>query len=237
MTTSKLRSHLTYANVGVTVALVLATTGFAVASIPGRGGIISACYRGSGGGLRAIDTAKKGSAGKCTKKEKALSWNQQGPRGLQGVPGQPGPQGVQGVRGLSGPPGPTFGAATMSNQQTPAASPDESSANATAQRRHFDFNLPTGGNVYIRYFDRFMARACSAGGSDAGLYLDGAPIPNGGQQISSVPASPSATELISMTVAAAGPHAAEVREDCFSGTLGTDSESGFGTWTVLLLGG
>src|SRR2546430_3309774 len=102
---SKLRSHLTYANVGVTLALVLATTGFAVASIPGRAGVVSACYQRTSGSLRVIDSAKRGSVGKCRKSEKPLSWNQQGPQGLQGgrgVQGLPGVQGVQGSTGLNG---------------------------------------------------------------------------------------------------------------------------------------
>ena len=47
--------RLTYANVGVTVALVLATTGFAVAAIPSAGGVIRACYKQSGGTVRLVD--------------------------------------------------------------------------------------------------------------------------------------------------------------------------------------
>jgi hypothetical protein len=75
---SRLRSHLTYANVGVTVALILGASGFAVAAIPDDKGEIQACYKKSDGKLRVIDPAKKGSAGKCKSDEKALNWNQKG---------------------------------------------------------------------------------------------------------------------------------------------------------------
>jgi hypothetical protein len=78
------------------VALVFAMGGFAVASIPGRGGSISACYRKTGGAVRVIDTAKRGSAGRCSRSEKALSWNQQG---IQGIAGSPGQNGVNGANG------------------------------------------------------------------------------------------------------------------------------------------
>ena len=87
----KLRSQLSYATVGVTLALVLGVSGFAMASIPGHGGIIHACYQRHGGGLRVIDRSKQGFAGKCRKSEKSLSWNQKGP------PGIPGPQGPAGA--------------------------------------------------------------------------------------------------------------------------------------------
>jgi hypothetical protein len=75
---SRLRSHLTYANVGVTVALILGASGFAVAAIPNDKGEIQACYKKSDGKLRVIDPAKKGKAGKCKSDEKALNWTQKG---------------------------------------------------------------------------------------------------------------------------------------------------------------
>ena len=96
----RLRSKLSYAYVGVTLALVLGASGFAVASIPGHGGIINGCYQKHGGGLRVIDRSKRGFAGKCRKSEKSLSWNQKGPpgtRGPRGVQGPPGPQGPAGA--------------------------------------------------------------------------------------------------------------------------------------------
>ena len=91
---SKLRSQLSYATVGVTLALVLGASGFAMASIPGHGGIIHACYQRHGGDLRVIDRSKRRFAGKCRKSEKSLSWNQ---KGIPGPPGAPGPQGPAGA--------------------------------------------------------------------------------------------------------------------------------------------
>jgi hypothetical protein len=225
------------------VALVFATTGFAVGSIPGRGGTISVCYPKNGGGLRVIDSAKRGVAGKCGKKEKALSWNQQGlqglrgAQGLQGIQGVPGGQGIQGIPGTPGGPGPTFGATAMGGAfSDPPTSPDESSTNATDSGRHFDFTLPAGGNVYVRFFTPFIGRACTPPGvAQAGLYLDGAPVANTAQSVANA-SSPLVAELVSVAAAAGGPHSFEVREDCPSGALSGASESGHTSWTVLLLG-
>src|SRR6476619_822796 len=83
------------------VALVFAMGGFAVASIPGSGGTISACYRKAGGAVRVIDTARKGPAGRCSRSERSLAFNQQGPRGLQGIQGTPGQNGTNGSNGES----------------------------------------------------------------------------------------------------------------------------------------
>lgn len=79
------------------VLVLLAATGIAVAAIPDGGGTISACYDSRKGDLRVVDL-DAGEA--CTKHERALSWNQQGPVGPQGVPGQ------DGVKGDPGEPGP-----------------------------------------------------------------------------------------------------------------------------------
>ncbi len=93
----KLRSRLSYTTIGVTLALVLGATGFAMAAIPGHDGIIHACYQKQGGGLRVIDLSKPGFAGKCRKSEKSLSWNQKGSPGIPGPPGMSGPQGPAGA--------------------------------------------------------------------------------------------------------------------------------------------
>ena len=79
------------------IALLVALAGVAVASIPGPGGVIKACYSKSTGSLRALDSNKS-----CSRKhERTLSWNQRGPQGLRGL------QGTQGDRGSSGAPGAT----------------------------------------------------------------------------------------------------------------------------------
>jgi hypothetical protein len=87
------------------IALLVAVSGVAVASIPDGGGVVHACSQKKGGGLRVIDTAKRGFAGKCRSTEKALSWNQQGPKGLPGTAGAPGAQGTAGAAGTPGTPG------------------------------------------------------------------------------------------------------------------------------------
>jgi hypothetical protein len=84
------------------VAVLAAVGGVAVASIPDSSGVVHACYQKKSGGLRVIDTAKRGVAGKCGKSEKPLAWNQQGLQGLQGVQGLQGAQGVQGPQGPQG---------------------------------------------------------------------------------------------------------------------------------------
>ena len=73
------------------------------ASIPAADGVITACYKKSGGALRVIDTANE----TCTpNNETALPWNQTGPQGPMGPQGPPGPQGLPGPRGFTGPQGP-----------------------------------------------------------------------------------------------------------------------------------
>jgi hypothetical protein len=80
------------------IALLVAIGGVAVASIPGPGGVIKGCYSKSTGSLRVIGSAKS-----CSRKrERTLSWSQQGPRGLQGVQGLEGSRGLQGAEGLQG---------------------------------------------------------------------------------------------------------------------------------------
>ena len=85
----------------------LAAVGVGYAAIPGVGGVIHSCYNASSnpsGQLRVIDTE---AGAKCAKNEKALDFNQQGPKGDKGDPGPQGPQGEQGIAGLQGEPGPT----------------------------------------------------------------------------------------------------------------------------------
>jgi hypothetical protein len=81
------------------IALLVAVGGAAFAAIPDKAGVVHSCYQKNGGGLRVVDTTKHGSAGKCRKSEKALTWSQRGPIGAQGL------QGAQGALGTPGPPG------------------------------------------------------------------------------------------------------------------------------------
>src|ERR1700733_15394748 len=73
-------------------ALVL-VAGAADASIPGAGGLITACYSQATGSVRVIN-AEAGA--KCESNEKKLTWNQTGPTGPQGQRGLPGFDGTNG---------------------------------------------------------------------------------------------------------------------------------------------
>ena len=85
------------------IALLVALGGIAAASIPGKGGVITACYLKTGGSLRVLNTSRPGASGRCQRNERTLTWNQLGRQGIRGK------QGIQGVKGHAGPPGPTEG--------------------------------------------------------------------------------------------------------------------------------
>ena len=94
----------------------------AYAAIPDGNGVIHGCYNASSnpsGQLRVIDTAV---GGKCSKNEKALDFNQTGPRGPVGPQGATGAQGPTGAQGAVGPLGPTgpVGSTGPAGQQGPA---------------------------------------------------------------------------------------------------------------------
>lgn len=81
---TRFRPRLTYANVAATLALVLGTTGFAIAGITGSSGTLKACMKKKGGDLRVLRK------GKCKRTEKKISLSrgvQQGPQGSQGPAG------------------------------------------------------------------------------------------------------------------------------------------------------
>src|SRR5436309_5125811 len=99
-----LGSRLTYANVMATVAVFLALGGgaYALSGIPDRGGIFHGCVSNATGLLRVVTGARSCQKAKTIRRngkkvrlpgEFAVSWNQQGPRGLQGAKGQSGVDG------------------------------------------------------------------------------------------------------------------------------------------------
>ena len=106
------------------IALFLAVGGVAAASIPDASGVVHVCYQKSGGGLRIVDTAKRGTVGRCRKGERATSWtrrrrstasrgsrDRRASEGTQGVEGTQGSQGLQGIQGPAGATGPATGPA------------------------------------------------------------------------------------------------------------------------------
>ena len=99
--------------VALLAALVVAgVVGVAYATIPGSDGVIHGCYNGGtspSGQLRVIDPA---AGGKCAKNEKALDFNQQGPKGDSCLSSEPACRGPQGEPGEVGPTGPA-GSTTM----------------------------------------------------------------------------------------------------------------------------
>lgn len=149
------------------------------------------------------------------------------------------PAGPKGDKGDQGPPGPTFGAAVMGSSSVPlsdpAAAPDETSAVATGLGRHFDFVLPASGSVYIRMLEPLMSASCSAGFAKAGLYLDGAPVPNSAHNLPTL-SDHAGAELVVIRTLSAGPHSVEALWDCPGGTSSGYTVTGAPTWTVLQLG-
>jgi len=141
---------------GVALAVLLAGSGTALATIPG-GGVISGCYANAAGLLRVIDA----SAAQCKDNETALTWDRtparpgtKGPSGDQGRQGDQGPQGAPGPMGNMGASGPT-GPAGAQGLQGPVRNP-----------RVFDVDGPTvnGGT----FADVVATAVCPAGSSPTG---------------------------------------------------------------------
>jgi len=84
--TSKYKNQIIlFMSVALTALASGMFTNFVNASVPDSTGVISACYRTSGGDLRVRDTAI--AADTCSNKETAISWSQTGPQGPAGVSG------------------------------------------------------------------------------------------------------------------------------------------------------
>lgn len=88
--------------VPLVVGVALLFGGAALASIPDSSGVIHACYKPQGGGLRVIDSA----VATCTSSEVSLTWSQEGPQGPAGADGADGADGATGAAGATGPQGP-----------------------------------------------------------------------------------------------------------------------------------
>ncbi len=90
---------LTFANVTSVVALVFAMGGgaYAFTSVARSSAVIHGCYQKKTGIVRVIAAHKK-----CRTSEKAITWNQNGARGMPGVEGRQGPKGDAGLTGPKG---------------------------------------------------------------------------------------------------------------------------------------
>jgi hypothetical protein len=125
-------SRLTYANVMATGAMFVALGGgaYAVSGTPDRAGVFRACVSKRTGDLRVVDRGTpcrraKGEGRRRDPGETAISWSQQGPRGLQGVQGVPGPQGVAGQSGVRNLAIRTSGPVTGTNVASASCQPGE----------------------------------------------------------------------------------------------------------------
>ncbi len=105
---SGVRSHLSYANVTATGALFVALGGsaYAITGVPDRSGVYHGCVDRKTGVLRVVKAASSCRKPKTVKHgkhrvripgESAVTWNQQGPRGVTGSAGQNGQNGRNGA--------------------------------------------------------------------------------------------------------------------------------------------
>ena len=95
------RRHLSYANVMATVAVVFAMSGGAIAATGGFSGSeekLKACVGGNG-----VMRLLKGK--RCSRGQKTVAWNQEGPAGAKGPAGAAGAAGPAGSQGPQGPQG------------------------------------------------------------------------------------------------------------------------------------
>ena len=189
------------------IALLVALGGIAAASIPGKGGVITACYLKTGGSLRVLNTSRPGASGRCHRNERTLTWNQLGR------------QGIQGKKGNTGPPGPTEG--------TSADFFSNTSQNVTvdATRDASPFTTTQAGHVFVsKFIDAISATCAGEANVRFVLVVDGARVP--GSFVDSVPNGTTVSNVtltgVTPTVLAAGPHTASIGIAC-GGTGVTNS--------------
>ena len=80
----------------VLAATMSVVAGVALAASSGESETIFACKHPSGGWLRQVDASAQ-----CRRRETAVSWNVEGPKGDPGEPGAPGPKGDKGDPGTA----------------------------------------------------------------------------------------------------------------------------------------
>jgi len=116
---SRVRKHLSVANVVAGTALFVALSGGAyaatVAGFVGGSGRIQGCVK-SNGTLIVVKAGKK-----CAKHTTSLAFNAKGTAGAPGAPGTPGAKGATGATGVTGPAGSAGAANGFSTQSSPTA--------------------------------------------------------------------------------------------------------------------
>lgn len=100
------RKSFTAITCTVILAFAMVVTGANISASLSASNSINACVNKKTGVIRQL------TAGKCSTKERLLTWNKsgvQGPRGLPGAQGAPGEHGVQGEQGAAGTNGSSLG--------------------------------------------------------------------------------------------------------------------------------
>ena len=92
----------------------------------------------------------------------------------------------------------------------PAPGPDSPAAAAAS------FTLPRAGRAHVQMFAARASGTCSSGTANAGLYIDGAPVPGTRRSLPAA-GSESAIELLGSAPLAAGAHALQYSIDCPNG--------------------
>lgn len=153
------RLRLTYANVMATSAMFVALGGgaYALGGVPDGSGVFHGCVSNRTGVLRVVKSASscvrpQGRGRHRNPGETAISWSQQGPRGLQGLQGAQGIQGTQGQKGDPGTPG--------QNATKLFAYVDDFGPNSSATVQYSSgvtgVTDPSGSNAYTVTFDRSL---------------------------------------------------------------------------------
>ena len=125
---ARLRARASFANVVALLALFVALGGGAFAAtnaFVGKDGQVHSCVARDGS-VRIVVARKK-----CAKKQTALAWSKQGPRGLIG------PQGIAGQTGKTGPQGPGGRTLVFKEGATDAAAQPQSAPFASLDQLTF----------------------------------------------------------------------------------------------------
>jgi hypothetical protein len=208
-----LRTSRALSYLAVALLAALATGGGWALAASG-GSQIHACSAKKTGALRV--------AKKCKKSERTVSWNTVGPQGATGAQGSTGQPGAKGETGATGPAGPTAAFTTNDGGTPPvSASFNVSSSNVT---------LPTAGKLFITATTSAQIACSSFCGEYYELFVDGHPLPAGGVQTLSAPASSTTPFVMTVTGVSgpltSGPHTIVLERDTNTGSPTITQPSG-----------
>ena len=220
---TRIRGHLTYANVMATAAVFIALGGvsYAAVKLP-KGSVGTAQLKQNavtGPKIKSSSVTgsdvRNGSLSGADVQDGSLSQADfvgAFPAGAPGSKGDPGPQGLQGLQGGAGPPGPTY--AEVENRDDPPGSPDGILVEPAATT----VTTPAAGRLLVMFTTDAFQATCTSGISTLGLYVDGTPVPDTLREFPvAVPARPVSVFGVTATAVAAGAHVLTVRRDCPTG--------------------